>query len=397
MVLYHSNNSPIIVIEIQFLLFLHFSFGTKISLHIFWIMNQKEKMKISKRQTRHNFLGCSTKYCIILQLLCISFVPFCNGYVNVQTLTTSSTRKHALKVRADTKITEWNKLINSSSSSKVLSSLFSRQNGDDDDDDNKFNMEMLQSRISQVKERSNKLPLVVLDAMLPRQVLKVNVRNALLMELIRTRLEAEEPFFGMLGTARIRSPSNTPQTINLVHGVQVKILTSSSSEEDDDESTTKKFSDDTFRLHVQATNKRFVIDGDIESTPQGWTEAKVKYLGTKENDDDDEPNEESIQTAKNVLHDNLVNKWVELAEKRERFPGQIHQLLIDLGPMPSSDDPSDLALWIGALINPLPAMGVAMEIRPALLTATTSKDRIQIAHDGIIKSIHHMDGSKPMW
>ena len=285
------------------------------------------------------------------------------------------------------------------SSHYYSSLLLNRQDDEEENDDNSvlFNMEMLQSRISQV--RSNKLPLVVLDAMLPRQVLKVNVRNALLMELIRTRLEAEEPFFGMLGTARIRSPSsNQPQTINLVHGVQVKILTTSN--DDDDTMTTQKtkLSDDTFRLHVQATNKRFVIDGDIESTPQGWTEAKVKYLDSSEQQqEEDEPNEETIQTAKSLIHDNLVNKWIKLAQKRERFPGQIDQLLIDLGPMPSSDDPSDLALWIGALINPLPAMGVAMEIRPALLTATTSKDRIQIAHDGIIKSINHMDGSKPMW
>ena len=286
-------------------------------------------------------------------------------------------------------------------SSHYYSSLLLNRQDDEEENDNSvlFNMEMLQSRISQV--RSNKLPLVVLDAMLPRQVLKVNVRNALLMELIRTRLEAEEPFFGMLGTARIRSPSsNQPQTINLVHGVQVKILTTSNDDDDDDTMTTQKtkLSDDTFRLHVQATNKRFVIDGDIESTPQGWTEAKVKYLDSSEQQqEEDEPNEETIQTAKSLIHDNLVNKWIKLAQKRERFPGQIDQLLIDLGPMPSSDDPSDLALWIGALINPLPAMGVAMEIRPALLTATTSKDRIQIAHDGIIKSINHMDGSKPMW
>ena len=65
--------------------------------------------------------------------------------------------------------------------------------------------------------------------------------------------------------------------------------------------------------------------------------------------------------------------------------------------MPPATNPTDRALWVGALINPLPAMGVAMEIRPALLTANTAKERVDIALNGIKASTGHMDGSAPLW
>lgn len=63
----------------------------------------------------------------------------------------------------------------------------------------------------------------------------------------------------------------------------------------------------------------------------------------------------------------LVDRWIALARQNERLPGQIDELLRDLGPRPDPDrSPTELALWVGSLINPLP--GPAMEIRPVLLS-----------------------------
>ena len=39
------------------------------------------------------------------------------------------------------------------------------------------------------------------------------------------------------------------------------------------------------------------------------------------------------------------------------------------------------------MINPIPALGVAYEIRPAMLMATTVGDMIGVAHKGISLSI----------
>jgi hypothetical protein len=88
----------------------------------------------------------------------------------------------------------------------------------------------------------------------------------------------------------------------------------------------------------------------------------------------------------------LADQWIALARTKQRQEGQIDKLLLDLGDMPSSEAPTDRAFWVGALINPIPAMGVALEIRPALLTAQTADERVDVALAGIQRSIKHMQG-----
>ena len=48
-------------------------------------------------------------------------------------------------------------------------------------------------------------------------------------------------------------------------------------------------------------------------------------------------------------------------------------------------------------MNPLPALGVALEVRPVLLAATTSQERVDAAMAGIASSIAHLDGSRRLW
>jgi hypothetical protein len=91
----------------------------------------------------------------------------------------------------------------------------------------------------------------------------------------------------------------------------------------------------------------------------------------------------------------LVDLWIELASEKERSPGQIDAIL------PTTNFGGDTALrstvqrafWIGVLINPLPGMGVALEIRPALLIAKSAEQRVEVAFHGIVRSIKYSDGS----
>ena len=68
-----------------------------------------------------------------------------------------------------------------------------------------------------------------------------------------------------------------------------------------------------------------------------------------------------------------VDEWLGLvrSQGRERAEGQLERLMGDLGGGERREerpvDPGELALWVGALINPLPALGVAMEVRGHLL------------------------------
>lgn len=55
--------------------------------------------------------------------------------------------------------------------------------------------------------------------------------------------------------------------------------------------------------------------------------------------------------------------------------------------MPNPTDPSGRAVWAAALINPLPGLGVAREIRPAVLSATgDSRRQLEIVEGAIAES-----------
>ena len=55
--------------------------------------------------------------------------------------------------------------------------------------------------------------------------------------------------------------------------------------------------------------------------------------------------------------------------------------------MPDAQYADDRALWVAALINPLPALGVALEIRPAALAASTALERVEVVKRGLQDSI----------
>merc|ERR1712129_290798 len=100
---------------------------------------------------------------------------------------------------------------------------------------------------------------------------------------------------------------------------------------------------------------------------------------------------------KSASMDALVERWIDLVKVgHERQEGQIDMILEHLAPMPPASHVSARAIWVAALINPLPGLGVAWEIRPAILSATSAGSRLQVALGGLHASIAHLDGSRPM-
>lgn len=285
--------------------------------------------------------------------------------------------------------------------------------GDNDNDggSSMFDMSSLNSRLKEVEEKEQTLPLVVLDSMLPRQVLELQVNNALMIELIRNRVAMESPYFGMLGIARLASG----QQVHLTRGVEVEILEDRLDFLPEGEGV---------KMALRATGRRFQIEErSIQKVggDGGYTEAKVQFLNSAQEEEDEIRNadqtdesesdnsesydrmsvaraimkaeEFTIPNANMPNNVSLVDRWIELANEKERSPGQIDAILKDLGEIPPSDQPSERAFWIGALINPLPGMGVALEIRPALLTAKKAEERVEVALTGMLRSIKYMDGS----
>lgn len=250
-------------------------------------------------------------------------------------------------------------------------------------------MASLKSRVQEVSDRETKLPLVVLDSMLPRQVLKIAVNNnPVFLELIRQRVADETPFFGMLGLARLASG----EQVHLRSGVQVDIVGKPLVVDTKNANTDGKAS---LQIELKAV-RRFRIVGEVDDAPSGWTEARVEFLSDKDNESDLAQQSDRLGLARAMSKArrlrSLVDEWIVLARTKERHSGQIDRLLLELGDMPSSEEPTDRAFWVGALINPIPSMGVALEIRPALLTARTAEERVDIALSGIQRSIQHMLG-----
>lgn len=273
----------------------------------------------------------------------------------------------------------------------------------------------LQSRVRQVEETCNTLPLMILDTMLPRQILQIQIQNENLKALMRNRLGKETPTLGMLGMAKL----STGQTVPLKTGVEVQIIQLEKATGALPPDARAADGEERWDISLRA-GRRFVIAGDVEKTAGGWTEAQVTFLDSQKEEDKEVQNvapseadaggdrlsvARAISKARQFTEPNmnmkggasLVQRWIELATVNERHPGQIEALLRQLGDMPPEHEPTERALWVGALINPLPSMGVATEIRPALLVSKQAEERVQVALEGIIKSIKHMEGSARLW
>lgn len=67
----------------------------------------------------------------------------------------------------------------------------------------------------------------------------------------------------------------------------------------------------------------------------------------------------------------------------------------DIGAMPI--DIGARAMWVASLVNPLPALDVCLEVRPAMLACKNDYDRIMLASAAIQGSIDHMTGKRKLF
>jgi len=125
--------------------------------------------------------------------------------------------------------------------------------------------------MEEVARSTEKLPLVVMDAMLPRQTLKIQVGNPTFVHLVRTRVEQETPSFGMLGQVPSESPFDEQQEGMLMtipkNGVEVTV-----------KSPRLVDKQGNIQLELKAGRRFSIIEGQVSNNEGGWTEAKVEFL-----------------------------------------------------------------------------------------------------------------------
>mmetsp|Transcript_13161 Transcript_13161/g.28581 ORF Transcript_13161/g.28581 Transcript_13161/m.28581 type:complete len:173 (+) Transcript_13161:428-946(+) len=113
---------------------------------------------------------------------------------------------------------------------------------------------------------------MILDTMLPRQILQIQIQHQTLKSLMKHRVSQETPTLGMIGMAKL----STGQSLPLKTGVEVHIIQMDKAED----KPTPDMADngeEPWDISLRA-GRRFVIEGDVEKTSEGWTEAQVKFL-----------------------------------------------------------------------------------------------------------------------
>ena len=244
----------------------------------------------------------------------------------------------------------------------------------------------LMNRVDELKARQLELPIVVLDATLPNQRLAISTSDQAFREMVEfcgvkaVEEAGDEQFddtrhgrFGIVGVDR--------QTGNAFpFGVEAIILKASVASE-------------TCSVELKG-GRRFTVDETQDEAPAGAVQPRKVTLAPDLDEDD-----EAAAVAAAERLPSLVEQWEKLVVEggHERQPDHLGLVRGHLGPMPTPDRPTELALWVGAYVNPLPALGVALEIRPLLLRASTAKERVDAAVAGIASSIAHLDGSRRLW
>jgi len=162
-------------------------------------------------------------------------------------------------------------------------------------------------------------------------------------------------------------------------------------------------------------------DGDASSAEfdnkQSITEwSNNKILIIDENSEDADATNDAIAKATYLIP--LIERWISLASDQTTYdnvdvvamtrrksgqPGLsinaaalIKKVQREIGPMPPPTNPSQFSVWGAALINPLPALGVATEIRGAVLESPSAIGKLAVLERGLIKSINNLDGTRPL-
>ena len=61
------------------------------------------------------------------------------------------------------------------------------------------------------------------------------------------------------------------------------------------------------------------------------------------------------------------------------------------------DDLTERALWVASVLNPVPALDVCVDIRPAMLACTNDYDRTVLAVQAVQSSIDHLSGKNKLF
>lgn len=258
--------------------------------------------------------------------------------------------------------------------------------------DDDVDMASLARRIGELKTADvpERVLLLIMDAIVPRQRLIIRNAPSSYVDLVK----AHESVLVMVGRYRcIHS-----------HGVQVSVQAISSH---DDGTADIVLRGDRYCQVVEAKVCEGTWSRDLRriqpgmgpkrSAADAWLsrDARVRWLQLDPPHQWSHPTgEQRDQVVRAQRLFNLVDEWQELVRgyAREKFTGHLDSILDSLGPAPdASRQPNEYCLWVAALINPYPRLGVANEVRPNVLMAATLEARLDALEHALLDSIARLE------
>jgi len=234
-------------------------------------------------------------------------------------------------------------------------------------------------RMDAMRNRKLQIPLLILDSMLPGQCLRFASSDSKFKELIRYALQDDTP--NEIGVIGLNPYTGRP--LNM--GVTITI--------------TKDCVSNHLVGQIATTMKgerRFEIDGApfLEPELKSFYLANVDIIEGREEFLTDQQEDKADKLSSDISA--LVGKWLELVVSTGKSDeGGMERILNDIGKMPT--DIGKRAIWVASLINPIPALGVCLEIRPAMLACKNKYEQINLAVISIQSSIDHLSGEKKLF
>ena len=248
----------------------------------------------------------------------------------------------------------------------------------------------------------NTIPLFVLDPILPGQRLSLHIFEMRYRRLIHRAMMNEPRAFGMVGVGGYAQPGGQRQ--EQTAGTLVHII------------SCRELPDGRFHVLIQGNSvfriayrrrhrdgydeavlhKHALISDDSHTNDSRETGATSTDTQQNEHEADQELFYKVRETYLHWEHCVIHNRW-------ERYKNQLRDARALLGDLPngdgniSSDNANKLALWIAAAINPLPALGLVREIRPAVLNAKASSERLNIVFEAMSESLQIVERPAGRW
>ena len=168
-----------------------------------------------------------------------------------------------------------------------------------------------------------------------------------------------------------------------------------------------------------STKVKTQAEVDVETTkvtdPKQWSTTQIKLHNLDGGETSVDP--ANLEKAESLVP--LLEKWLDLASNPGTYnnvnvtaaamrvrrdqpilrvdpKALLKRAVAELGVRPDPrKDPTSFCFWAAALINPLPAMGISLEIRGNILEVQTLEERLKILEMGLVRSIQNLKGERP--